>query len=144
MLPYTCRTLGYHRAFELDFQDLPTLFEPNPGLTTKLFIRFAVRNVKGTLRTQGVGRHSPDEVQQIVAKDLKAVSTILGSKKYFLTDTHVTAFDAAVFSQLAVGYYMAPLSHHCKLMKGELSNLGEYVERMRAEFFPDWDELSVR
>ena len=138
------RSVGYHRAVENKFEGLAELFRPNPGIALKLFIRFATRNVKGSLRTQGIGRHSPDEVHQIVEKDLRSVSVVLGSKKYLFSESEPSAVDAAVFGQLATSYYHAPGSYNNKLMKGELSNLGQYVEHIRSEFFPDWDELSAK
>ena len=110
----------------------------------RLLVRFGFRNLKENLRCQGIGRHTPEEVRQIVAKDLRSLSAILGSKKYLFSDSAPSSVDAAVFGQLALPYYHAPDSYHHRLMQGEFSNLGQYVESMRSEFFPDWDELSLR
>lgn len=57
--------------------------------------------------SQGTGRHSYDEVVEMMNSSLEALSTILGNKK-FLLGNEPCDDDAAVFGLLAQGLYSSP------------------------------------
>ncbi|EDV27136.1 uncharacterized protein TRIADDRAFT_22364 [Trichoplax adhaerens] len=91
----------------------------------------------------GIGRHSTEEIHHIGKQDLRAFSVILGSKDYFLADTPTTV-DACMFGCLANILYATPKSGYChQLLTTELTNLVDYVERMKEKFWPDWEEITA-
>jgi len=89
--------------------------------------------------SQGIGRHSPAEVDQILMADLQALSTLLGSHHYFF-GSHPTTLDATAFGHLCEVYY-APLLTDAvkKFMEERTPNLVEYLQRIKAAYWPDWD-----
>jgi len=82
-----------------------------------------------------------DYVYERAIDDLKAFSLILGERP-FLMGEEPASVDAALFSLLASVTYSCPESKQAELMKQEeYSNLAKYVERMKQDFWLDWDEL---
>lgn len=67
---------------------------------------------------QGVGRHSQEDVIQIMSDDLRAISRVLG-KKPFLLGSEPCEDDAAVFGQLAQIVWCCPRSPFEKLINGK-------------------------
>ncbi len=61
-------------------------------------------SVKDMAWKQGMGRHSEDEVLQMVLKDVRTLSQILGRRKYLLGN-EVCEEDAAVFGLLSMGVF---------------------------------------
>lgn len=55
--------------------------------------------------TQGMGRHSEQEVIEIMTNCLKSLSTILG-RNHYLLGNRPCEFDSAVFGQLASAVFM--------------------------------------
>ena len=88
-----------------------------------------------------VGRHSIDEINDFVCQDLKAISGLLGDNKYFLGGDTMTATDCSLFGHLAQFYYvrLRDFPHRDFLVK-ECPNLVDYVKRIEAEFWPDWEK----
>ncbi|CAL1527958.1 unnamed protein product [Lymnaea stagnalis] len=97
---------------------------------------------KGRLVSQGIGRHSEQEVTKLMDDDLMAVSTILGNKKFlFGNDVEdVTEFDCAVFGQLCQMVWQMPGCHTEERIAEKFPNLVNYCESMKAAFWPDWNE----
>ena len=91
----------------------------------------------------GIGRHSAQQIRHIGEQDLRAFSAVLASQDYFFGDTPTTV-DACMFGFLANILYATPKSCYCYgLLTTELTNLVDYVERMKAKFWPDWDEITA-
>uniref|UniRef100_A0A8R1XT88 Uncharacterized protein n=1 Tax=Onchocerca volvulus TaxID=6282 RepID=A0A8R1XT88_ONCVO len=89
---------------------------------------------------QGIGRHSLDEVEDIAKKDLTALSTFLGDKKYFFGSTPTT-LDAIAFGNLTQILY-SPLNTDVlpKYMEKTTPNLIAFIQQMREMYWKDWDE----
>lgn len=88
----------------------------------------------------GIGRHTEEEMADIAGKDLRALSAILGSKQFLMGD-RITAVDCVVFGHLCqVAYVDMPYSHK-QLLQGDCANLQDYIDRVRDQLFPDWDEI---
>ncbi|CAH1268860.1 FAXC [Branchiostoma lanceolatum] len=104
-----------------------------------------LRPVRSTIRenmwAHGIGRHSRDEIEGIVEKDIKAVSTFLGTKPYLMGDEPTEA-DAALFGQLVEACFAFPGSYMERLVTVDCPNLQAYVNRMKNRYWPDWDELT--
>ena len=71
-------------------------------------------------------------------KDLRAISTYLGDKPFFTGDK-ATEFDCAMFGSLSQTMWNSPGSPLEQVMHGELRNLKAFCERMKAQFWPDWN-----
>uniref|UniRef100_H3DFU9 Failed axon connections homolog, metaxin like GST domain containing n=1 Tax=Tetraodon nigroviridis TaxID=99883 RepID=H3DFU9_TETNG len=93
--------------------------------------------VKREMYGHGIGRFSREEVYELMEKDMRALATLLGDKKY-LMGSKVTTVDAAVFSHLAPAMWTLPGTRPEQLIKGELINLALYCQRIRRRFWPEW------
>ncbi|KAF8366067.1 hypothetical protein PRIPAC_83896, partial [Pristionchus pacificus] len=98
------------------------------------------KNMKTRAQAQGMGKHSPDELHEIAIKDLKSISIFLADKPYFGGD-HPTTLDATVFGHLAPFVYTPTpdgiLTEH---VKETYANLGQFIERVKEKYWPDWEE----
>jgi len=101
-------------------------------------VQAGLRNI---LQAQGMGRNSPDEVDEIAKKDLSTLSTILGNKDYLFghTPNHV---DAILFGTL-VSLLDPPLNSTVikPFIEGTTTNLHDYVKRIKSKYWPDYDKL---
>ncbi len=94
------------------------------------------RMVRKSLHAQGLGRHSDAERLELGKGDIDAVASLLGDNRYLLGD-RISGADATVFSFM--------LGTLCPLFESELRrhaerqrNITAYVDRMKAEFYPDF------
>ncbi|XP_061181501.1 failed axon connections homolog [Saccostrea echinata] len=88
--------------------------------------------------TQGAGRHTKEELLNILRKDLRALSNFLGTKKYFFGDKP-SSVDCSIFGQLSQFLWHLPDSEPNVMLKDEFSNLREYCERMKNTLWKDWN-----
>lgn len=105
-------------------------FLPAPIAMLLPFIR---RSVVGSLRGQGTGRHSHDEIHAMGAADWTAISDLLGDKPYFF-GARPSSIDAVLFgfvTSVTVFPYDSPTRTH---LNG-LSNLVAHRDRIRARYF---------
>ena len=111
-------------------------------------IRDALReDVRGrvaeNMRIAGLARHTPEEITELGARSLSALSMLLGWKPYLMGD-RPCGTDAMAFSSLAglmSPFFDSPLRQHAL----EFSNLVAYVDRMMARYYPEhqWQRLAV-
>ncbi|KAH7702666.1 failed axon connections protein [Aphelenchoides avenae] len=108
----------------------------------KVVIKRLQSKMKGALQAQGIGRNTPDEVDEIFKKDLLALSTFLGDKAYVFGDKPTT-IDATLFGAL-VSIYDTPLnSKNVKpFIEQNTPNLVTFMKRVKDEYWPDWDTLT--
>ncbi|KAI1329984.1 hypothetical protein F5Y16DRAFT_396850 [Xylariaceae sp. FL0255] len=88
------------------------------------------------LYAQGISRHSPDEILDIVQRGYSALSQLLGHKDFLLGDRPYGS-DASIFGQLATAmceHFNTPLRHAIL----SHPNLVRYHDRMMRMFFPDF------
>lgn len=137
----------------------------------KLARPLIIHRMKEQAMAQGMGRHKKAEVIEMGLKDLKALSTYLGSKPFFMGQK-ATEVDCAVFGMLAQILWNSPDSPYKHLLESnitsvipfnlsensisfwcliliiieELKNLKGYCLRMKETYWPDWDSclLPVR
>ncbi|XP_062846286.1 failed axon connections homolog [Trichomycterus rosablanca] len=93
--------------------------------------------LKNVMFLQGIGRFSTHLIHNLLEKDLRTLSTLLGDKKYIM-GLKISSVDAAVFGHVAQAMWTLPGSKPEQLIKGELKNLARYCERIRTEFWPEW------
>ncbi|CAH1261438.1 FAXC [Branchiostoma lanceolatum] len=122
-----------------NFDKLQELFEI-PWIAM-LFMRRIRSNTKQKLMAHGIGRHSKDDLEGIIEKDLKAISTFLGAKPYLMGD-EPTEVDAVVFGQLSEIVWTAPDSYLHRIVALDCPNLLAYCNRIKDRYWPDWDQLT--
>ena len=112
--------------------------EANRGAMRAAF----VGRVRETFMAVGVLRHSAEEIELLGAKSLEALSMFLADKPYMMAErpTGVDAICFAMLAALTTPFFDSPLSRRAEA----LPNLGAYVDRMMARFYPTfpWCELS--
>ncbi|XP_034301593.2 failed axon connections homolog [Magallana gigas] len=99
---------------------------------------FLVEGLRKKCKAQGLGLHSPQEVRRIMIADLRTLDTFLGNKDFILGDNPCKA-DCAIFGLLSQMYYQSFGGENETAIK-EFPKLCSYCERMRARFWPDWDD----
>lgn len=98
------------------------------------------RVIMGRLMGSGIGRHTSDEINGIGQQDLKALSNLLGNQKFFLGDKPHRV-DVTAFGHLAQMVYLPLGTPHERYISQECSNLKDFCDRMKQQFWPDWDEV---
>lgn len=102
----------------------------------KFFIPKMIRKkMFKTLNSQGMGRHSYDEVVGLGIKTLNGLADFLDDKPFFLGDKP-SSLDATAFAFLA-NIIMAPVNDAFKKHARSLDNLKLYVHRMWDLYYSD-------
>lgn len=83
----------------------------------------------------GTGRHKAEEIFELGMLDIDALSACLGEKKYFLGD-QPTTLDATAFGFL-INTLRCPIESPLKEHGLSKNNLKNYVDRIRAEYYPE-------
>jgi len=87
---------------------------------------------------QGIGGRPKNEVEFVSIQDLRALSDILGDKRY-LFGSEPCEVDCATFGVLAQVVWNMPGSAMERVVKEELPNLLDYCERIKRDYWPDWE-----
>ena len=104
---------------------------PVRGLAERL-VRYKVRK---TLWGQGLGRHSEEDLVALASKGVTSIADILGDKPYLMGNAPCGA-DATLFA--FAGSLLCPVFDTPIRTAAEgHANLVAYMERMRAEFYPE-------
>jgi len=91
------------------------------------------KQIRKGLKGQGIGRHSNQEMQQILRCSLQALSDLLGAKKYFFGDKP-SSLDATVYAFLAA-FILVNLDNPFNTIAKGYPNLVDYCQRVNAEYF---------
>ena len=111
-------------------------FDEAPEGVREALRRDVQEQVRKNVFVVGVGRHSELEILALGLRSLAALSVILGEKRYLMGDRPCGA-DATVFGALAAiltPYFDSELRRQAE----SFPNLVAYVDRMMAEFYPDF------
>lgn len=95
----------------------------------------ARRGILANLDSQGMGRHSAEEIHAIGCRDITAVADFLADKPFLLGDAPTT-IDATGFAFLANLLWApidSPLLRHARTRP----TLEAYCQRMKARYFPE-------
>jgi len=117
---------------------LPDIQSGLPFFLRWFMLPFLSRRLLKSAISQGIGRHTEAEVYEMGIKDLRAISIYLGDKPFFTGDK-ATEFDCAMFGNLSQTMWNSPGSPLEQVLHGELENLKAFCERMKAQFWPDWN-----
>jgi glutathione S-transferase len=93
----------------------------------------ARRGVRRSLRGQGIGVHSREEIHAIGIRDLDAIADFLGDKPFLMGDT-ITEIDAAAYGLLA-NILLAPIVTPIRDRGLERGNLVDYVHRIQDLYY---------
>ena len=139
------RTLEEHYAFVVlythfirpaGWQHTHVTFDAAPAIVRPL-VRTIVRGrMKRLLWTQGILRHSDEDIVESALRDWSAVLTMLGKKRFFFGD-EPTGVDAIVFGALATSV-LTPIKSPIRDFLRSQSACVAYTERMLARFFPEF------
>ncbi|XP_065209985.1 failed axon connections [Planococcus citri] len=129
------------RGYKLNLQQFLGTRFPNAILNIVFKFRFSRKGLRKA-RAQGMGVHTPEEIEEFGKNDLKVLSDLLGDKPYFFGD-EPTVLDVVAFSQLAQVYFVDkeveyPLRDY---LNENFSNLVGHVNRMKERCFADWDDI---
>ncbi|MGH2416050.1 MAG: glutathione S-transferase C-terminal domain-containing protein, partial [Microcystaceae cyanobacterium] len=98
-----------------------------------------IEEIGGTIRFQiygqGMGRHSSEEIFQIISADFQALSDFLADKPFFMGD-RPTTLDATAYAYIG-NTIKPPLGHPIVDYVLQRSNLCQYYERMTQLFFSE-------
>ncbi|HEY9601984.1 MAG TPA: glutathione S-transferase family protein [Allocoleopsis sp.] len=98
-----------------------------------------VEQVRESGRTQmyghGMGRHSSEEICQIVSADFQALSDFLADKPFFMGDKPTT-LDATAYAYIG-NAIKPPFRHPIVDYVLQLENLCQHYDRMTQQFFSD-------
>ncbi|KAG0710770.1 Failed axon connections [Chionoecetes opilio] len=112
------------------------------GMHVPCYLRMAVnmfvRRIKKVCWLQGMGRHSPTEIQHMGKQDLSALSDYLGDKDFLMGDK-ATEVDCTLFGFLCQLMWADVGSPYVKMLETEFPNLRAYTLRVRDKFWPDWN-----
>lgn len=128
---------GYARwLIPENFAKGPAHFFDGAPETIRDALREDVRGrVAETMRIAGLARHTPEEITELGARSLSALSMLLGWKPYLMGE-RPSGVDATAFAALAgllTPFFDSPLRQHAL----EFSNLVAYADRMMARFYPE-------
>ncbi|GMT14508.1 hypothetical protein PFISCL1PPCAC_5805, partial [Pristionchus fissidentatus] len=111
---------------------------PLPGfITDRIGERMA--KVMGQRMRGVLGKLSDDEIREVLKKDLKAIDSIIGSKRFMFGDVP-TATDCSVFGHIASTYFLPYRQTLSDSLDDDLHSLKGLIMRMRAHYYPEWKD----
>jgi glutathione S-transferase len=115
-------------------------FDRAPALIRPILIPIIRRKVRKGLHAHGIGRHSEKDIQAIGTRSIEAIADYLGEKPFFLGD-EPTGVDATIFPFIA-GALCPQFETPIRTAAERRDNLGRYVGRMAARYYPDMPEMA--
>jgi glutathione S-transferase len=103
-----------------------------PPVLAPLLVAHARRSVRRHLASQGMGRHSEEEIYELGRRDLVAIADALGDRRFFF-GAEPKAVDAAL-GALVVGILCEAFDSPLRKTAAELANLVAYRERIVSRF----------
>jgi len=101
--------------------------------------RMAYNKLKAKADHQGIGRQNAADVLATGKEDLRAISAYLGDKNYLAGDKP-NKLDATAFAHLSQFLYIPTENELKTYIKEECPNLVNYMERMKTQYWSDWEE----
>ena len=92
------------------------------------------------LEAHEIGKHNKEEIYAIGEKDLRAMSAFLDDKEFFM-GSEPTAIDCTMFGLLTCLLHTAENSPLAKVVREDLKNLSDFCDRMKLNFWLDWNDL---
>ncbi|XP_046373448.1 failed axon connections homolog [Haliotis rufescens] len=131
MTPFAVKLETYLRMARIPYQ--------SQGASFNIFLWTIRRHNKKQTWNQGHGRHTEEEIVEMMNKDIQSLSDFVGRKRFLMGDEPSEA-DCSVFGMLSQTYWQFYGSGYENLIKDRYPNLASYCERMKDAFWPDWDQ----
>ena len=93
------------------------------------------------LEAHEIGKHNKEEIYAIGEQDLRALSSFLDDKEFFM-GSEPSTIDCTMFGLLSCLLHTAEGSPLAKVVREELKNLVDFCDRMKLNFWLDWNDLS--
>jgi len=138
------RTLEEHYAFVLaythllrdeGFRHTKSRFDSVPAIVRPLVSGMVQRQIRNLLWTQGILRHSDEEIVEAALRDWHAVLAVMADGPFFFGGK-VSGIDAIVFATLATTV-LTPIESPIRNFLRSQPRCLAYAERMRKQFFPE-------
>lgn len=100
----------------------------------------AREKMREDMELHGIGRHTPDEVQQLGLADIKAIEQLLGEQPYFF-GAQPSDVDASVFGVTAQ-FVVPPLQCAISDYARDSKILRGYTDRMLQNYFPEYADAA--
>lgn len=125
-------------------QNAPTMqkaFFGKMGLPGKLIFKIVQRDMRRTVHGQGMLRHSWEEIDSMIAVDIKALETLLDKKPFFGGD-EPKEIDATTFSYVA-NMLVPEIDTPFRKLALASRPLVDYHNRMTEKVFPDYKDTMI-
>lgn len=93
----------------------------------------ARKGIIKSMHSNGMGRHSEDELLVISKNHFEALSTLLGNKRYCFNDK-ISSIDATIYAFLAA-LLLADLTSPLSELGKSYDNLMKYCERIHSDYY---------
>jgi glutathione S-transferase len=139
------RTLEEHYAFVVlythfirpdGWRHTQATFENVPAIIRPMVQGMVRSRMRKLLWTQGVLRHSDEDIIDSGVRDWRAVLTVMGDGRPFFFGDEPTGIDAIVFGALATTV-LTPIESPIRRFLRSQAACVAYAERMRTRFFPE-------
>jgi glutathione S-transferase len=119
---------------EENFQKGPAhFFDTAPEMARARLLEETRAKVRQAFWSQGVGRHSIDEIADLGSRSLTALAALLGDRPYMMGDrpTGIDAMAASLLAEVLTPYFDTPLRREAE----SFANLVAYADRMLQRYF---------
>ena len=120
---------GWSLIKEAVFSVLP------PGLRQLIPI-MVQRKIRADLNSQGLGRHSVEQINRFAEQDLQSLALMLKDQPYFYGE-QVSSIDAVLFASLCQLYHADLKTPLSEIAQG-FPNLNEYQQRLGQQYFAEY------
>lgn len=111
------------------------LYTSFPTEQYELILKDLKQNIHSQMYSHGMGRHSSEEITQIINADFQALSDFLADKPFFMGEKPTT-LDATAYGYIG-NFIKPPFPSPIVDYVLKLENLCQHCERMTQEFFRD-------
>jgi glutathione S-transferase len=119
-----------------------TRFDSVPAVVRPLVCSLVRGRIKKMLWTQGVLRHSDEDIVESALRDWRAVLAVMCDGPFFFGD-EPTGVDAIMFGALATSV-LTPIESPIRDFLRSRPAVVAYADRMRARFFPEFANVPAR
>lgn len=113
-----------------------------PAPVRPLVIMMVKRQLRRSMRGQGVGRHSKSEIVALGTRSIDSMADFLGAKDYMM-GAEPAGVDATLFA-FAIGMLCPHFETPLRAAAERHDNLRRYVGRIMARYYPDLLEMTRR
>ena len=128
----------------LDEKNAPIMHETffaNMGFMGKFIFKIVQKDIKRTIKGQGILRHSWQELEDMIAQDITALEALLANRPYFGGDKP-REIDCTAFG-LICNMIVPEMKTPFRELSRASSNLVNYHNRMTNEVFPDYASTMI-